>query len=432
MNADAREEIRRTGRVAFQHRDYTLYWLARVLGVLAIEMQITAVSWQVYQLTKEPLSLGLVGLAQFAPFALLFLVSGMAADRFPRIRILAACVMVQMMCAISFLAITLAGNANFGLIFTILIGLGIARTFQSPAQQAIVPLLVPKEHFANAVAWTSSGYQSARIVGPGAAGLLLILGTELVYTVVVGLFVASTVATLMIRVRTQIISKDPVTIANLLVGLRFIFPRQVILGVILLDLFAVLLGGARALLPIFAADILLVGAAGFGILRGADTMGSLACMFYLTQHPITRHAGVKMLVAAGVFGVAIMIFGLSTSFLLSVAALAIMGAGDAISIFIRNNVIQVITPDDIRGRVNAVNSVFIGASNELGEFESGVTAHWWGEVPAVVVGGAGTLFIAILFAKIFPQLRRIDSLDPDELIRRYRDLEPPPGTAVAE
>ncbi|MBT3989607.1 MAG: MFS transporter [Rhodospirillaceae bacterium] len=413
----------KAGRVAFQHADYRWFWLARVLGVFAIDMQITAVSWQVYQLTGKPLDLGLVGLAQFAPFFCLFLVSGTVADRYQRKRIMSICVSIQTLCAVAFFVMTMTGNANFPTIFTILIFLGIARAFQSPAQQAIVPLLVPKEHFANAVAWTASGFQMARIAGPGIAGLMIIAGEEWVYGTAMILFFLSTIFTFFIKTNTQVISRAPINVENILAGFKFIMKRQIIIGSIGLDLFAVLLGGATALLPIFATDILNVGSAGFGALRATHMVGAFTTALILTQHPISRHAGKKLLYAVAIFGAGIIVFGISTSFWLSIGALFVLGAADSVSVFVRNNLVQIITPDNMRGRVSAVSSVFVGASNEVGEFESGVTAEWWGVVPAVVVGGVGTIFIAGLFAKIFPELREVDSLNPDDLVRKYQKME---------
>ena len=413
----------RAGRVAFQHADYRAFWLARVLGVFAIDMQITAVSWQVYQITGRPLDLGLVGLTQFAPFFCLFLVAGTVADHFQRKRIMLTCVSLQILCAVAFFTMTVIGNASFLTILAILVFLGIARTFQSPAQQAIVPLLVPKEHFANAVAWTSSGFQMARIAGPGFAGLMIVAGEQWVYGTVVFLFFCSAAMTFLIKTNTQIISTAPVTIENILAGFKFIIKRQIIIGAIGLDLFAVLLGGATALLPIYATDILNVGSAGFGALRATHMVGAFAGALFLTQYPITGKAGKILLIAVAIFGLGIIVFGVSTSFWMSLTALFVLGAADSVSIFVRNNLVQIITPDDMRGRVSAVSSVFVGASNEVGEFESGVTAEWWGVVPAVVVGGIGTIFIAGLFAKIFPQLREVDSLDPNDLVRKYQKME---------
>ena len=417
---------RATGGAAFHHRDFTFYWASRVIGIIAMEMLITGVGWQVYNLTGRELDLGLVGLAQFAPFALLFLISGIASDRYSRVRILTLCISLQVVAATCFFLLTASGAVAFGLIFLILVLIGIARAFQAPAQQAVVPTLVPKGTYANAVAWTSSGFQIARITGPGVAGIVIALGEDsgtgeiIVYGAAAILFFVSGILTFMIRAKTQIHSRDPVTLATLFAGIKFIWRNQIILGAIGLDLFAVLLGGAVALLPIYAKDILHVGADGFGILRSTFMFGSFACALFLTQRPIARHAGRTLLTTVGLFGLGVIVFGVSTMFWLSLVALFVMGAADAISVFIRQNLVQLSTPDAMRGRVSAVNAVFIGASNELGEFESGVTAHWWGVVPAVLVGGIGTVAIAILFARLFPELRRVNSLDPDELADRRR------------
>lgn len=407
-------------RQAFSQRDFTLYWLARVLGSIGVEIQITGVSWQVYTLTGKPLALGLVGLAQFAPFLLLFLLAGAAADRFQRTKILGTCIALQAICSLLLGLSTLLGIAHFPLILSILVLIGIARAFQSPAQQAIVPLLVPGELFANAIAWTSSGSQLARIGGPALAGGLLILGQEWVYATALSCFVASAIMTFLIRTPSQFVSRTRPSWSTLLAGFTFIRSRQVILGAIALDLFAVLLGGATALLPIYAVDILQVGEVGFGSLRAAHMIGAFSCALYLTQRPIRRRAGVTLLSTVAIFGAAIVLFGVSTTFWLSLCALGVMGASDAISMFIRSNLVQIITPDDMRGRVSAINAVFIGASNELGEFESGITAAWLGVVPAVVCGGLGTMIVTGFFAWLMPQLRQVDSLEHDALIKRYR------------
>ena len=418
---------RRPGFVAFAYRDFMLFWASRCLGVLAIEMQVTTVGWQVYRITGRELDLGLVGLAQFAPFALLFLVSGILADRLPRVRIMAGCLFVQTLCAAGFLVLTLSDDTRFELIFAVLVVLGIARAFLLPAQQSIIPVLVPAEHLANAIAWSSSGLQMAKILGPTIAGIMIAIGAATGmdegpgYAIVTGIMVVAFGLALFIRSPGQILSTAPLTIDTLLAGLRFIRSRQVILGAIGLDLFAVLFGGAIALLPVFAKDILGVGAEGFGILRSAFTFGGFVTAITLTQLPVRRHAGVLLLFVVALFGVGVIVFGASENFWLSLAALFVMGAADGISVFIRNNLVQVITPPDLLGRVSAVNGVFLGASNELGEFESGVTAHWWGTVPAVVIGGGVTIAVAVLFAWRMPQLRSVDSLDPRALIERYRD-----------
>jgi MFS family permease len=358
-------------------------------------------------------------LAQFAPFLVLFLVAGAAADRFQRATILGVCVSLQTVCSLLLLVFTATSTVDFPRIFAVLILLGMARAFQNPAQQAIVPILVPQEHFANALAWTATGNQLARIGGPALAGGLLILGQEFVYLTALGCFALAAILTFLIRANTQLISKARPSWFTLLAGFRFIWARQIILGAIALDLFAVLLGGATALLPIYAIDILQVGEIGFGSLRASHVVGAFAAALALTQRPVKRRAGVTLLAAVVIFGTAIVTFGLSTYFWLSLAALCIMGAADAISVFIRTYVVQIMTPDDMRGRVSAVNSVFIGASNELGEFESGLTAAWWGVVPAVVIGGLGTIAVTGLFAWLLPQLRTVDSLDYDDLVGKY-------------
>lgn len=410
----------------FRHRDFRFFWGTRVLGFLAIEMMITTVGWQVWRITESELNLGFVGLAQFAPFAALFLVSGLVADRVPRMFIIRTAVAVQTICAIGLFSFTLSGGNDFTMILLLLVLFGISRAFQGPAQQAIVPNLVPREDLPNAIAWSASGFQMARVIGPTIAGILIAVGNGLgqdetwVYGFVVAVFLVASWFAWNVRTPGQIVSRDPVTLTNLLAGLKFIISRKVILGAISVDLFAVLFGGALALLPVYATEILKVDAEGFGILRSTFTLGALAGALYLTQRPIKTRAGVKLLVAVGGFGTGAIIFGLSNTFWLSLAALALMGLADSFSVFVRQNMVQIITPDEMRGRVSAVSSVFTGASNELGEFESGITAHWWGTVPAVVFGGAVTVAVAVSFAWLFPQLRRVNSLDADDLVRRYR------------
>ena len=408
------------GRVAFRHPAFRNYFLVRMASVVGIEMMITGVSWQVYRLTGDPLSLGLVGLAQFAPFVVLFLVAGEAADRIPRIRIIGVTLAVEAACAAGFLALTVTGRASFGAFMVILVVLGVTRAFHMPAAQAVVPLLVPPVHFSNAVAWSAMGSGAARITGPAVGGALLVAGEAVVYAAVVGLLVAAAGLTLWVRPTRQDTSTGRLTLDRVLAGFRFIWSRQIVLGAITLDLFAVLLGGATALLPIFAVDILGVGEVGFGALRASHVLGALLGALVLTQRPIRSRAGRKLLVSVAVFGTAICVFGFSTWFWVSFLALLVMGAADAVSVYVRQNLVQIVTPDAMRGRVSAVESIFIGASNELGEFESGVTAAWWGAVTAVVVGGAAAVVIAIAAVWVFPQVRRVDSLDPDELVSRYR------------
>lgn len=418
------------GMRAFTHRDFCYFFATRVSGILATEMLVTTVGWQVYRLTASELNLGLIGFAQFAPFALLFLVSGVAADRLPRMRIIFGCVALQTVCAAALLWGTWSGRIDFTVILAILVLFGVARAFQAPAQMAIVPNLVPSHDLANAIAWSSSGFQMARIIGPTVAGLLIAFGAArgedefFVYVLAVVVFVIATILAAMVRSPVQIVSQVPINISNILAGFKFIASRQVIFGAIGLDLFAVLFGGAIALLPVYATTILDVGADGFGILRSAFTFGGFVGALYMTQRPVARYAGKKLLIAVGIFGLGVTVFGVSEIFWLSLAALVIMGLADSVSVFIRQNLVQIITPDEMRGRVSAVTAVFIGASNELGEFESGVTAHWWGTVPAVLVGGVATITVAVSFAWLFPQLRQVDRLEPDDLIRKYRDPAP--------
>lgn len=403
-----------------QHRDYTLYLCARILGSCGIEFQMTGVSWHVYQLTGQALDLGLIGFAQFAPFLVLFLVAGVVADRVPRTKILSVCGALQTGCALALMLLTLTGTVRFPWMFTVLVLQGVARAFQSPAQQAILPLLVPPAQFARAVAWTTTATQGARIGGPALAGGLLLLGQTSVYIAAVGCLALATVLTALIRVRTQVVSTERPSWSMLLAGFTFIWSRQLMLGAIALDLFAVLFGGATALLPLYAVDILHVGAVGFGCLRTVHVAGAMLCTLYLIRHPIARRAGTTLLGSVALFGVSVVVFGLSTSFLLSLAALFVMGAADAVSVLIRNHVVQLIPPDHMRGRVSAVNAVFIGASNELGAFESGLTAAWWGVVPAVVSGGLATLGVTLWCSWRCPQLRTLDTLEREELTRSER------------
>ena len=417
----------RHGMRVFQNRDFRYFWGTRVLGFLAIEMMVTTVGWQVYRITGRELDLGLVGLAQFAPFAILFLVSGVVADRLPRMYIIRACIAVQTICAFGLFLLTITGDDHFIYILLLLLVFGTSRAFQGPAQQAILPNLVSKSDLPNAIAWSASGFQMARVIGPTISGILIVIGVQFnqdetwVYSVVFLLFLLASWMAWNVRASSQIVSRDPITLANLFAGLKFIKSRKVILGAISLDLFAVLFGGALALLPVYAKDILNVGAEGFGLLRSAFTLGALFGALYLTQRPIKYRAGLKLLIAVAGFGTGAIVFGLSNIFWLSLFALLVMGLCDSVSVFVRQNMVQIITPDSMRGRVSAVSSVFTGASNELGEFESGITAHWWGTVPAVVFGGAVTVLVALSFAYIFPQLRQVNSLDSDDLVRKYRD-----------
>jgi MFS family permease len=393
---------------ALKHRSFTLYLVARFIATLAVQMQSVAVGWQVYAITKNPLDLGLIGLAQFLPFIVLVLPAGQTADRFDRRLILATCYAVEVACAALLLAFTMYGLSEVWPVFMVLVLYGSARAFAMPTSQAITPNLVPRETFGNAVALNSSTMHVATIAGPSLGGLLYVAGPATVYSIVTALLVVSVGFMLAVRLPATIRSTEPATWHTVLEGLRFVRSRPVVLGAISLDLFAVLFGGAIALLPVFARDILATGPEGLGLLRTAPAVGAAITAATLAFFPITRCVGRRMFAGVAVFGVAIIVFGLSNNFALSLVALVTLGAGDMVSVYIRHMLIQLETPDEIRGRVSAVNAVFIGASNELGEFESGVTAVWFGLVPSVVIGGAATIAVTGLWMRLFPSLRTMD------------------------
>jgi len=391
---------------------------ARVFAVLATQIQTVAVGWQIYDITHDPLDLGLIGLSQFLPFVLLILPAGQVADRYDRRRIVALCYAVEVICAGLLLGFTLKGITVAWPVFAAMVLFGCARAFSMPSGQALLPNLVPPEAFTRAVALNSSIFQIATIVGPALGGLLYAGGPAFVYGIVCVLAVASVV--LMFRVGPEpkkLRAAEPVNWNTLLSGLRFVGSRPVVLGAISLDLFAVLFGGAVALLPMFARDILHSGPVQLGLLRAAPGVGAAICGFVLASNPMRSHVGAWMFGGVAVFGVATIVFGMSDNAFVSMAALAILGAADMVSVYIRHLLVQLETPDFLRGRVSAVSSVFIGASNELGEFESGVTAKWWGAVRAVVIGGTATLVVTGLWTKLFPQLRHIQTF-PEPIAQR--------------
>jgi MFS family permease len=385
---------------------------ARFLAVFSSEMQAVAVAWQVYALTHRPLDLGLVGLALFLPGILLFPVSGHTADRIPRLRILMATCGGFSLCSLLLLAYAASGFTSVYPIYLILVLMGIARAFHGPAGQAFLPLLVDEEHFPNAVTWSASIFQAATILGPMAGGVLYALGGSPipVYGASVAAYLAALTLMARIRLRQERRPGAAPSAGMVWEGLKFIWRDKLILGAISLDLFAVLLGGAVALLPVYARDILKVGASGLGLLRSAPGLGALAMAIILVHRPLGRRAGAKMLWGVFGFGVFTIVFGLSRNMAVSLAALVLAGACDMVSVIMRQTLVQLETPDSMRGRVSAVNMVFIGASNEVGQFESGLTAQWFGTVPAVVLGGAGTLAVVLIWAKLFPALRQVDEL----------------------
>ncbi|NOS87069.1 MAG: MFS transporter [Methylococcaceae bacterium] len=393
---------------AFRHRNFTLYLTARFIATVAVQMQSVAVGWQVYEKTGDALDLGLIGLAQFAPFALLILFAGHAADQYNRKWILIGCFLLEFVCGALLLVFSLTGLHSVWPVFAVMALFGSARAFMMPATQSILINLVPAGSFSNAVAINSSAFHIAVIVGPSLGGWIYLFGPDTLYTLVSALMALAVVLMLPIRVQPAPSKREPATWHTLLEGLRFVRSRPVILGAISLDLFAVLFGGATALLPAYASDVLHVDAAGLGLLRTAPGAGAAITAVALGFAPITRHVGRWMFGGVLLFGLATVVFGYSHSFGVSLAALLLMGAGDMVSVFIRHILVQIETPDSIRGRVSAVNSVFIGASNELGEFESGFTAAWLGLMPAVVVGGFATLVVTGLCMWWFPVLRTMD------------------------
>jgi MFS family permease len=398
-----------------QLQNFMRMWLARLSSTAGQQMLMVAVGWQMYELTGSAWDLGLVGLYQFAPALLLTLVAGHAADRLHRGRIIAACLLVQAVVAFTLMSATLGwgtGGAWVGrdLLLGLSVMLGMARAFQMPAQQAIAPLLVPAAILPRATAFNSAGSQVAVIGGPALGGLVFVAGASAVYATCFALFVVGSVLMALVRYQQAPPSAEPVTLQSVLAGVSFVWRSKLLLGATTLDLFAVLLGGATALLPMFAKDILHTGPWGLGLLRAAPAVGALLMSVVLTRWPFERWVGRKLLLAVGIYGLSMLVFGLSTSLVLSMLALAVSGAADMVSVVIRITLVQLETPDEMRGRVSAVNSIFIGASNQLGEFESGVTAAWLGPVGSVLLGGVGTLLVAVAWLRLFPSLATRDRM----------------------
>jgi MFS family permease len=386
------------------------FWAGRVAGTMANQMVMLSVGWQMYDLTHSAWNLGLVGLFQFLPALALALVSGHVADRHDRRHIVSMAMTLQLAAALVLLLSTHEHWISRNLILGVSLLLGVARSFQMTAQQALTPLLVPAPVLSRAMAFSSSGNQAAVIGGPALGGFLYAAGAGVVYAVCAALFIAGAGLVWSARYDHRPAPRAPVTLDTLLAGVRFIRAKPVVLGAISLDLFAVLLGGATALLPIFARDILHVGPQGLGLLRGAPAMGALLMSLVLARWTIRSRAGAILFSCVAIFGLTTIGFGLSTSFWLSMAMLFVNGAVDMVSVVVRQTLVQLDTPDEMRGRVSAVNAIFIGASNQLGEFESGATAALFGPVGAVVVGGVGTLAVVALWARWFPELRRRRSL----------------------
>lgn len=441
------KDPRLAGHAAFTYPNFVAYTLARFFIVVGLEMQSVAVGWQVYEITKRPIDLGYVGLAQFLPGFALFLFAGHAADIFDRRKLLIAVYCGYALCSAFLLVINYASPHAVRWIFVVLVLLGTMRAFSFPVSRAILPHLVPPEHFANAVAWNASTFQIATIAGPSVGGIVYAVfhGAAAVYATTVGVSIASIALTFRIhpmetangeffttenteghggRSGAPTGSADesfratpgpkpgkvPFSLRTVLAGFHFIREKKLILGSISLDMFAVLLGGAVALLPVYAREILRTGPWGLGLLRSAPGVGAAVMAIAVAHWPIRRRAGIAMLLAVAGFGVFTIVFGISRNLIVSLAALLLLGASDMVSVIIRATLVQIATPDEMRGRVNAVDMLFIGVSNQLGEFESGLTAQWFGTVPAVVLGGIGTMVVIAIWTWLFPELRRADEL----------------------
>jgi len=417
----------RRGLEAFAFRDFRRYQLARVAVILGAEAQSVAVAWQVYSITHRPLDLGYTGLALFLPGLFFLLPAGHVADRFDRRKVILICYGLQVFCTSTLVLLARAGTQNVYSIYAVLFLIGMGRAFSAPASSALLPHLVPEKHFVNAVTWGGAIFQIANVSGPALGGILftlplarLVPGSRLEGAGIVYVFTLLTLAWFLVLIlslhaRPGRMEHRAASLKVVFAGFQYVRSSPLLLGSFSLDLCVVLLGGAVALMPIFANDILHTGPRGLGMLRAAPAIGAFTMSLVMARFPIKRRAGVRLFVCVGIFGVATVIFGLSRSLWLSLASLAISGAADMISVIIRGSLLQLATPPEMRGRVSAVNSLFIGASNELGEFESGLTAQWWGAVRATVIGGLGALAVAGTWATFFPSLRRADELSAEAL-----------------
>jgi MFS family permease len=393
-----------------RHKPFAFFWFARVLSSFAYQMQAVAIGWQVYALTSSAFDLGLLGLAQFVPVVVLTLVAGHTADRYDRRRIVQLCQAAECVASLTLATGTASGWLGVDGIFGIVVLIGAARAFEAPTLSALMPGLVSRANLPQASAWSASANQTASIVGPAFGGVLYAVGATVPFACVAGLYLLAILFVSQIRTGQAPSAREPVTLQSAFLGIAFIWRNPAILGAISLDLFAVLLGGATALLPIFARDILHTGSWGLGLLRAAPAAGALTMSILLAYRPLRRRAGHSMFAAVILFGVATIVFALSHSVLLSVGSLCLLGAADVVSVVVRYSLVQSNTPDTMRGRVSAVNMLFIGTSNQLGEFESGMAAAAFGTVPATVLGGVGTILVALLWMRWFPALRDVDSL----------------------
>ena len=394
------------------HRSFVIYWCVRVFTNGAFMMQAVAVGWQIYDLTGSALDLGLVGFVQFLPFVLLAVVVGPTIDRYDRRAILRICQIVKALAALTLAAGTIGGWLTRDAFLTILFLTGIARTFEIPTLHALVPGLVPPQLLPRAIAAASTATQTAVICGPAIGGLIYVFGAVTVYVICSAIFLAASVLISLVELRLPPVAKRPFTLQTVFAGFAYVKSRPILLGAMSLDLFAVLLGGVTALLPIFAKDVLQTGPWGLGLLRSAPAVGALTMSVWLAHHALERRVGTILLAVTGVFGLSILVFSLSTSLALSLAALAVYGATDPISVVIRHSLVQTRTPNDMLGRVMAINSMFTGTSGTLGEFRAGVVAAMFGAVASVMIGGFGAIAVAGLWLLLFPQLARVDTIAP--------------------
>jgi MFS family permease len=408
------ESHSRAGLSAFRYSNFTLFVVARFFLVAALEMQSVAVGWQIYEITRRPLDLGLVGLAQFLPVVFLFLPAGHAADRFNRKSLVLLCYIGFAICYALLFQIARTKTHGTTDIYAVLVLLGIVRAFNAPAARSLLPLLVPVDIFPSAVAWNATIFQGATILGPALGGLLYaaFAGPAGVYGIALAVTAVATLALLRVTLTQAERAHEEVNARSVLAGLHYIWTHKVILGSISLDLFAVLLGGSVALLPVYAREILHTGPWGLGLLRASPGVGAAVMAILLAYRPLRSRVGKIMLFCVAGFGAFTIVFGISHSLVLSMISLVLVGASDMVSVVVRGTLVQIATPDEVRGRVNAVDMIFIGTSNEFGEFESGLTAHWFGTVHAVIIGGAGTLIVVALWAWLFPELRNANRLTP--------------------
>ena len=409
------------GLAAFASPNFRRYQMARMAVIIGAEAQTVAVAWQVYSMTHSALALGYTGLALFLPGLLFLLPAGHVADRYDRRVIILVCYALQILCTGSLLAIAVLGGHNVYMIYGVLLLVGTGRSFSGPASSALIPQLVPEGHFVNAVTWGAAIFQLANIAGPALGGILFTLplqgllggklqGAGIVYVAMLFALVIFLALISQVTLRSNAREHRAASLTVVLAGLQYVRYSPILLGSFSLDLFVVLLGGATALMPIFAQEILHTGPQGLGMLRAAPALGALILSLLLARYPLKHHAGRRLFIGVALFGLATIVFGLSHNLIVSLTALTIAGAADMISVIVRSSVLQLATPPEMRGRVSAVNSLFLGASNELGEFESGLTAHWLGAVRATVAGGIGAMIVTGLWSVIFPSLRDVDEL----------------------